>query len=186
MRTIIFFISLLLCIFQVSAQRMLPKQKGFELGYGVLSKDDIADNYYINIGLTINTKKGNYQLLSLEYNREQYLYKSAKIPVETYSLEGGYSFQIFSDRTKSVALNAGISGVIGYETLNHGNELLYDGATIINESSFVYGLRGRLSLETYLSDRLVFVIQGRGKMFWEMSRHQFRPSLGIGLRYNFK
>lgn len=63
--------------------------------------------------------------------------------------------------------------------------MLYDGARILSEDNFVYGAGGRLSLETYLSDQVVFLIQGRTKVLWGTDLEQFRPSAGVGLRFNF-
>jgi len=52
------------------AQRMLPKQKGLEVSTGILSNDKIGNDYYINIGMTVNGKNGNYQLWALEYTHQ--------------------------------------------------------------------------------------------------------------------
>jgi hypothetical protein len=35
-----------------------------------------------------------------------------------------------------------------------------DGGVLKNRNGFVFGTGGRLSLETYLSDRIVFMLQG--------------------------
>lgn len=108
-----------------------------------------------------------------------------KIPVGTYMADGGYSHRLLGNVRKSINLNATLSDVIGYETFNHGKEILYDGAEMLNKESYVYGARGRLALETYLSDRIVFLIQDRTKVLWNTSREKFHPSAGIELRFNF-
>ena len=167
------------------AQRMLPKQKGLEINSGVLSNNKIGDDYYINIGLTINGKNGNYQLWALEYTHRYDSYKILRIPQETYTAEGGYSFFLLGDARKNITLNAAITGVLGYESINRGETMLYDGAEIMSEDNFIYGIGGRLSLETYLSDRFVVLFQGRTKALWGTDLKQFRPSAGVGLRFNF-
>lgn len=167
------------------AQRMLPKQKGLEVNAGVLSNDKIGNDYYINIAMTVNGENGNYQLWALEYTHQYYQYKDLRIPRETYTAEGGYSFFLLGDARKNVTLNAAITGVIGYETINRGEEILHDGAKILSGDNFIYGAGGRLSLETYLSDRFVLLFQGRTKVLWGTDLEQFRPSAGIGLRFNF-
>ena len=58
---------ILMSITLAQAQRMLPKQKGMEVTAGILSDDKIGNDYYINFGVTINGKDGNYQLWALEY-----------------------------------------------------------------------------------------------------------------------
>ncbi|MEA9412611.1 conjugal transfer protein TraO [Flavobacterium sp. PL02] len=175
----------LMSITMAKAQRMLPKQKGLEVNAGVLSNDKIGNDYYLNIGMTVNGKNGSYQLWSLEYSHQYHDYKELRIPQETFTAEGGYSFFLLGDARKNITLNAAITGVVGYESINRGEIMLYDGAKILSEDNFIYGAGGRLTIETYLSDRFVLVLQGRAKVFWGTDLEQFRPSAGVGLRFNF-
>ncbi len=167
------------------AQRMLPKQKELQVNVGVLSNDKIGNDYYVSAAMTVNGKNGNYQLWALEYTHQYHDYKDLRIPQETYSAEGGYSFFLLGDARKNIMLNLGITGVLGYETINRGETMLYDGAKILSEDNFIYGAGGRLTFETYLSDRFVLVLQGRTKVLWGTDLQQFRPSAGVGLRFNF-
>ncbi len=175
----------LIGITAAQAQRMLPKQRGLEISAGVLSDDKIGKDYYISAAMTVNGKNGNYQLWALEYTHQYHDYKDLRIPQETYSAEGGYSFFLLGDARKNFTLNFGITGVVGYETINRGDAMLYDGAKILSEDNFIYGAGGRLTFETYLSDRFVLVLQGRTKVLWGTDLEQFRPSAGLGLRFNF-
>jgi len=167
------------------AQRLLPKQKAIEVTYGTLFGDNAFKSYYLTAGLSINGKRGNYQLWGLEYSHTYATYKGWTIPIETVCAEGGYSFSLVGDGRKNVSLNSAISGALGYESINRGNKMLEDGAQIRNEDKFVYGIGGRLSLETFLSDRFVVLIQGRAKMYWGTTTQQFRPGAGLGIRFNF-
>lgn len=167
------------------AQRMLPKQKGLEVNVGTLSDDHPGRNYYLNIGMTVNGKNCNYQLWTLEYTYQYDEYKDLRLPKETYTAEGGYSFFLLGDSRKNFTLNAAITGVLGYESINRGEALLYDGAKILTEDNFIYGAGGRLSFETFLSDHFVLILQGRTKVLWGTDLEQFRPSAGVGLRFNF-
>jgi len=186
MKKYIYTVMLLLMNVTVTrAQRMLPKQKGMEVNVGTLSDEHTGSNYYLDIGLTVNGKNGYYQLWALEYSHRYYQYKDFRIPEETYTAEGGYSFFLLGDARKNITLNAAITGVFGYETINRGEELLYDGAKILSEDHFVYGAGGRLSFEMYLSDRFVLLLQGRTKVLWGTDLKQFRSSFGVGLRFNF-
>lgn len=175
----------LMGITTTQAQRMLPKQKGLEISAGVLSNDKIGNNYYISAAMTVNGRNGNYQLWALEYTHQYHDYKDLHIPQETYFAEGGCSFFLLGDARKNITLNFAITGVVGYETINRGETMLYDGAKILSEDNFIYGAGGRLTFETYLSDRFVLVLQGRTKMLWDTDLQQFRPSAGVGLRFNF-
>ncbi|MBB4801675.1 conjugal transfer protein TraO [Flavobacterium aquidurense] len=176
---------LFIAITVTQAQRMLPKQKGLEISTGILSDNKIGNDYYINIGVTVNGKNGNYQLSALEYTHQYHNYKDLRIPQETYTAEGGYSLFLLGDTRKNITLNAAITGVVGYESINRGEALLYDGAKIVSEDNFIYGAGGRITFETYLSDRFVFILQGRTKVLWGTDLRQFRPSAGVGLRFNF-
>lgn len=186
MKTYIYTVLLVLVsITMARAQRMLPQQKGLEINAGILSNDKIGNDHYLNLGLTINGKNGNYQLWALEYTHQYHRYKVLSIPRETYTAEGGYSFFLLGDVRKNITLNAALMGVFGYERINRGEALLYDGAKIMSGNNFIYGAGGRLSLETYLSDRFVLLLHGRIKALWGTDLEQFRPSAGVGLRINF-
>lgn len=179
------FLMLYLNITLAAAQRMLPKQKAVEISVGILSDDKLGTDYYINAMMTINAEKGNYQLWGFEYSQKQHNYKSIKIPHETFTAQGGYSFLLLGDAQRNFTVNFGLTGVVGYERLNRGESMLYDGAKILSEDNFIYGVGGRLTFETYLSDRIVLLLQGRTKVFWGTDLKQFRPSAGLGIRFNF-
>lgn len=168
------------------AQRMLHRQVGIEVTGGTLFGEKPADNYYIGLGLTINGKKGNYQLWAMEYIRERKIVKKRPTLWQTYIAEGGYSFQLLSDARKNIAFNGTLTGVAGYEHMDIDQiPVATKVAFITHERNFVYGFGGRLSLETYLSDHFVVLVQARGRMLWGTASDQFRPSLGIGIRYSF-
>ena len=121
----------------------------------------------------------------MEYTHQFDDYKNLRLPQETYTAEGGYSFFLLGDARKNISLNAGITGVLGYESINRGEAQLYDGSIILTEDNFIYGTGGRLSFEAYLSDRCVLILQGRTKVLWGTDLEQFRTSVGLGLRINF-
>ena len=57
---------------------------------------------------------------------------------------------------RNVNLNMGIGGLVGYEQINRGDELLYDGSKLNSTGNFIYGTNGKLSIESYLTEHLVF------------------------------
>lgn len=179
-------ILLLTSLSGVEAQRLIKGQKGFELSTGLTSdKGAFHDYFYVQAGLTINGKIGRYQLWTVEYSKKNHESESYSIPVESYVGEGGYSFVLLGDHAKNISLNLGISGLMGYEVINKSENLLSSGAVIQNKDSFIYGGGLRLSLETYLGNRMVFLIQGRTKAVFGTSVERVRPSAGLGLRYIF-
>lgn len=183
MKRIVILIWLLIMNNMISAQRFLPKQKGIEVNVGKLISSN-PENLFVNLGLIVHSKKGNYMRYGFEYSREQIPYKVENIAVETFTAEAGYSFNLIANRKKSLLFNSSISGVAGYESVNHGNHVLQDGSLLMNESAFIYGTSGRLSMEIYLSDRFVFIASGKAKLLWNTSRNLFRPSASIGVRIN--
>jgi hypothetical protein len=169
----------------LQAQRMIPKKKGVEIGYSQLSNAKIEKDYAMNLGLTINGKNGNYQLWNFEYSHHYYTYNIIQIPHETYTIEGGNSFFLLGDIRRTIGLNLALTAVVGYETINRGVIQLNDGTIILNEDNFIYGAGSRLTFETYLTDKFVFILKGQTKMVWGTDVEQFRPSVGIGIRFNF-
>lgn len=187
MKTYLFTI-LMLIVSTISlyAQRLIKGQKGFEASIGLISdKKPMHDFFYIQAGMTINGKNGNYQLWAIEYSHKNHEFESYSVPIETYTADVGYSFVLLGDWAKNISLNLGLTGVVGYEVINKSERTLPNGAVIQNEDRFIYGGALRLSLETYLNDHIVMLVQGRTKAVWGTSVERFRPSAGIGLRYIF-
>lgn len=107
----------MLSIAAAQAQRMMPQQNGLELNAGLLSKG-IKDNYYLNLTLTVNGKNGSYWIWGAEYTHQFSGYREIPIPLETYTGEIGYSLQLLGDARKTFTVNAGLTAVGGYETIN--------------------------------------------------------------------
>ncbi|MCP1298723.1 conjugal transfer protein TraO [Chryseobacterium sp. S0630] len=86
--------------------------------------------------------------------------------------------------TKSFLINSTFSATGGYENINKSETLLYDGAVLLNESSWVYGGSVKISVETYLSDRIVLTGFYKAKIVWNTSLENIRPGVGLGIRFN--
>lgn len=187
MRKILISKLIMLCLISslVNAQRMTPKQKAFEINVGTFAEPRIGKNFYVNAGFVVYGKKANYQLYGLEYSRQTVNYKSLSIPIENYMAEAGYGFYLMGDYKRSINLYTAVSATVGYESINNGNSELPDGGLIVDQDNFIYGAAGRLSLETYVTDHLVLLIQAKVKVLWNTDLEQFRPSIGFGFRFNF-
>lgn len=180
-----------LCLCQLSnmvyAQRYLPGQKGIQLtggmadGYKKPGKPESA--YYFGAALTTYTKNGNRWIVGAEYFNKEYEYKNICIPVCQFTGEGGYYMKLLSDRRKTFFLSFGLSALAGYETSNWGDKLLYDGSTLVNEDAFIYGGAVTLELETYLTDRIVFLINARERALFGSSISKFHTQFGIGIKF---
>lgn len=168
----------------VKAQRMLPKQKAIEIIYGIPLDQINSKHYFINTGLSIQRGNGNYSLLGIEYYRTTQIYEAYEIPIETYTAQAGYSINLIGDRQKSIMLNISLSAIIGYENINKGDNLLYDGALLQNESTIIYGVNSRISLDIYICNPLVLAFQINTKALLNTTLDTIRPSTGVGIKIN--
>lgn len=86
---------------------------------------------------------------------------------------------------RNVNVNLGIGGLVGCEQINRGTEILYDGSMLNSTSNFIYGVSGKLSLESYLTDHMVFLVNGQLRYLQNSQLGKFHSMFGFGLRYNF-
>lgn len=166
------------------AQQMIPKQKGFEISYSVFPKSPEKQNYVLGAGVISYTKNGNYLFGLAEYSRKYYEYSHYDIPIDTYLFNAGYSLYLWGDAMRNVNINLGIGGLVGYEQINRGTEMIHDGSIIATEN-FTYGASGKLSLESYLTDHLVFLVNGQLRYLQNSQLGQFHALFGFGMRFNF-
>lgn len=181
-RWLFIIVALLALTGQANAQRYLPGMRGLELRGGLVDGIQKPLNYYTGIGLSTYTKNGNRWVFGAEYLSKEYTYKNISIPKAQITAEGGYYMKFLSDPSKTVFLSIGGSALAGYETSNWGNKLLPDGATIRNQDAFIYGGAITLELETYLSDRVVLLLNARERILWGSSIGKFHTVFGAGLK----
>ena len=172
---------------EAQAQRYLSGQKGIQFTGGIIgtSKESFSKEpaYYVGVSLATYTKKGNRWVVGVEYLNKEYPYKERVIPVSKIIADGGYYFKLLSDNRKTFFLSFGLSASAGYETSNWGEKQLYDGATLLNKDAFIYGGSATIELETYLSDRLVLLINARERLLFGSSIEKFQTQYGIGIKY---
>lgn len=189
MKRMLLFIVMTVAIATAShAQRLIPGQRGLQLSVGVPiteSKLFESGDFVCEMAMTINHKRANQRLFGLEYAKKQFAYREIQIPSETIVFEGGYLLNLFSDTGKNVLLNTGITAVAGYETVNRGEKLLADGATLLTKDRFVYGGAYHLALDVFATNNLVFFVKGKCNVLWGSDMERFRPSLQTGIRLIF-
>ncbi len=187
MKNIVLILILILAGFsEVKAQRLMEGKKGIELSIGrILGGNFLPTPYYIQAGMTVTRKKGNYLLWAFDYSRRKYAFGGMEIPVESFAAEGSYNLYVLGDWTRTVSLYVGLGAVAGYETINESKKILPMGAVILNEDRFIYGGALRLSLETYLGDRVVLLVQGKTRYVMGTTLERFRPMAGVGIRFIF-
>lgn len=182
---ILFFVAL---TSSVQAQRLLPKQKGFFISAGMPLGNNTGldkEHFTLSLGMTYTTKNANYWIFGVNYIRKDYTYRTTRVPMENVLAECGYMLNIFSDGGKNCLLNTGIGGVAGYEIINKSKELLYDGATLLDKDNAVYGVSGQISLDVFLTDKLIVFTKAKTVLLWGTDLGQFRPQIDLGLRVSF-
>ncbi|MBR8766288.1 conjugal transfer protein TraO [Porphyromonas levii] len=189
MKRVILLLALIVAVVIPShAQRLIPNQRGMELFGGVPivrgEKFFRAENYSAGVSLVRYFKTANYAFLTLECEGQTYRYRSSEVPVIDGLLQLGYMHPILSDGGKNIFLYLGVAGVGGYEDVNSGNSDLPDGAKLLDRTRWVYGGALHASVEVFLTDSLLLVVKGQGRMLFGSDLNLFRPNMSIGLRVN--
>lgn len=183
--TLAFSLSLLFIV-QTQAQRYLPGQKGVQLSGSFVDGFKLTDGdkqaFASGIALSTYTKNGNRWVFGAEYLQKKHEYKNILIPVSQITAEGGYYLKFLSDPSKTIFFSVGASAMAGYETINWGKELLFDGATISSKDNFLYGGAVTFEIETFLSDRFAILIHARERILFGSSINKFHTQVGLGFK----
>ena len=173
----------------VQAQRLVPSQKGLEVSASVpivkgkwLFKQD---DFGVALSLSHYLKRGKYTFLSAGYEQQALSYRSYQVPLRDYLLQMGYAHPLLSDKGKNVFFYLGASAVAGYEDINKGEKLLPDGAKLLDGSRWVYGAGLHTSVELFLTDRIIVGGKAQLRYLFNSDVHRLRPTLSLGLRYQF-
>lgn len=183
--TLAFALSLFI-VEQAQAQRYLPGQKGIQVIGGTVDgfkfKNEDGQAFFSSVALSTYTKNGNRWTFGAEYLQKKHEYKDILIPLSQIIAEGGYYYKFLSDPSKTVFFSIGASAMAGYETINWGKELLFDGASITSEDNFLYGGAASFEIETYLSDRLVLLVNARERILFGSDISKFHMQIGVGIK----
>jgi hypothetical protein len=188
MKKIVLLMTLCLALIgQAHAQRYLPGQKGLQFtasavdGFNLEKGDKQA--FSGGIALATYTKGGNRWVFGGEYLQKSYLYKTELIPTSQFTLEGGYYYKFLSNPGKTFFFSVGASAMAGYETVNWGESLLFDGSTITSDDNFLCGGAVTFEIETFLSDRIVLLLNVRERILGGSSISLFHTEIGAGLKF---
>lgn len=168
-----------------NAQRYLLGQQGVQLTIGTVNGINPQRAFYGGVALSTYTKNDCRWVFGAEFLQKQLDYKLIQIPVAQFTCEGGYYYSFLSDPSKTLLLSIGASGLVGYETSNWGNKTLFDGATLLNKDAFVYGAAVTLELETFITDRIILLVNARERILWGSSVGKFSTQLGTGIKIIF-
>jgi hypothetical protein len=166
----------------VQAQRRLHGQRGLQATAG--SVDGFNKNtLHAGIALSQFTKSGNRWVFGGEYLRKELPYGGIlRVPVEQFTGEAGYYFTFLSDGGKNFFFSAGLSGMVGYESVNRGRNLLPDGSSILFRSKFLFGGAVSFEIEVYIVDRIILVAGFRERIMPGSDVNKFHSQLGLGIK----
>ena len=191
MKKVIFLLSMVMCFVltdMAHAQRCLPGMRGIRITGGMVDGIPTSDKrnelgYYFGLSLDTYTKNCNRWVFGAEYLQKYQPYKSIRIPTSQFTAEGGYYYTFLSDANKMFLLSLGGSALAGYETNNWREKLLYDGSTLRSGDNFIYGGAVSLELETYLSNRIVLLLNARERCLWGSDSGRFYFQFGAGIKF---
>lgn len=86
-------------------------------------------------------------------------------------------------RERSSLSISAVLALAGYETVNWGDKVLFDGSRLTGKDAFIYGGAVSLEVEAYLADRIVLLMNFRERCLWGGSTGHFHTQYGIGLKF---
>ena len=181
-KAILMFIVCITSVGYANAQRYLPGQEGLQVTLGIANGINPQRAFYGGVSVATYTQNDSRWVVGAEFLQKQLDYGKIKIPVAQFTAEGGYYYSFLSDPSKTLLLSIGASGLAGYETSNWGNKILFDGATLLNRDAFLYGGALTLELETFITDRIILLVNAREHAVWGSSIGKFSTQLGAGIK----
>lgn len=175
---------------RTAAQRCLPGMKGIQFSadmvdgfYSPAGND--GTGYAFSLAFFNYVQNGNKWEYGMEYVRRNCRYRTVGVPLEQYTADAGYFHNLLSSTGKVLFLNAGLSGVVGYEEVNGGRSTLDDGASLSKCSAFIYGCAATLEAEVFITDNIAAAARLRGRALWGGASGVFHCLYGISLKYVF-
>ena len=170
------------------AQRDLPGQTGIQFTSGGVNhflswKSGGERHYFTSLAFTHTNRNRTYWLYGLDYQIKEYDYEDESVPKAQFTGELGYFVPVLSDRGRNFCFRIGFSALGGFETINWGNKLLHDGAAVTNKDCFIYGGGLTAALETYLTDRIIFLLQVKERALFGTDAGNFHTQIGLGVRF---
>lgn len=191
MKKVIFILSMVMCFVltdKALAQRCLPGMQGIRFTGGMVDGFHSSANrnelgYHFGLSLDTYTKNCNRSVFGAEYLQKYHPYKDIRIPTSQFTAEGGYYYTFLSDANKTFLLSLGGFALAGYETNNWGEKLLFDGSTLQSKDAFLYGGAISLELESYLTNRMVLLLNARERCLWGTQTGRFHFEFGAGIKF---
>ena len=97
-------------------------------------------------------------------------------------MEWGGSYALQTYKGKHWMTYLGGEGT-GYESVNWGEKVLYDGSTLHDRDAFIYGGALTLDVEFYVADRIALLANLRERCLWGGDTRKFHTQFGVGIKF---
>lgn len=144
-------------------------------GFGGLATLDYKVNEfdYLQFGL-----QGNFTKLEVS---------NIKVPVNLYSFNAGFFFDVLRNNKRTFALSLGAGGTVGSEVINNGDERLENGQTLeIEPSQIVFGAYAGLDADIFLIPTIAINIKAQEIYHFNSEIGELTPYFGIGVKLILK
>ena len=186
-RLVLILAFVLSLIGEAQAQRFLPGQKGIQFTASAVDGFNLknGDKQAFAVGVAFSNYRhfGDHWVFGAEYLQKKNLYREELIPISQFTAEGGYYLSYFASPRKTFLFSIGMSAMAGYESVNWGKKLLYDGSSIKNKNAFLYGGALSLELEAFLSDRTILLVHARERVLFGSTINKLHLQVGVGIKF---
>ena len=164
---------------QAKAQRYIAGFEAVEFRAGIVEVSGVT----ANLGFSKYTSAKNRLLFDIDYLQRDYSYDAMKISLRQFTVSAGKNYLLYSDHTKVFFASVGSNLLLGYELINDGNKLLPDGAIILSENKFIYGLTINFEMEYYFDDNKIIIGGVRQRAMLGSTVTPFHTQFFIGFKY---
>jgi hypothetical protein len=105
------------------------------------------------------------------------------IPYNDFTVNAGYSKNVFYNFQNTFNVNISGGGVFGYEAINKGNKELSNGSIILSKPGFIYGAYLGLDLDYSFTDQYSIFLKANGFYHANSTLGEFLPYVGVGVRF---
>lgn len=179
MKKILIFVCILLCIYSLQGQRYIKGMKGVHVEGGLCE----GKGFNLSLGFSQYTKHTNRWVSSVDYLHRTYITPdSYKIPLQQFTVCGGYYLKLFEDRRKTFFFSVGANLILGYESVNNNKYRLSDGSVLENKGAWLYGGNFALEVEYYATDTYVLLLSVKERITGGSKVSLFHTTFNLGLK----
>ncbi|MBQ4821932.1 conjugal transfer protein TraO [Aquimarina sp. MMG016] len=147
----------------------------------------VQDGFSGMATLDYKVNEFDYLQLNLQASFSEIELENIDVPVDLYSFNGGFFFDILRNNSRTFALSIGAGGTIGYETINGGDEVLENNSLLtIDTGKIVYGAYAGIDADIFLNSTLALNIKANEIYHINSDVGEFTPYVGLGAKLILK